>query len=103
MRCRFHSPGPLLCLWFCASVDFSTYAGTLETAPFRLLSSLLPGLLTHPAVAGALSTVLESPLLKAFENMLNTLVGALGNSSDKKNTRAGDRGYVPPSVVIDAS
>ena len=53
------------------SVDFSTSAGSLETLPFRMVHSCLPSVLSHPAVAAAIASVLESPLLRSFESWVN--------------------------------
>ncbi|EKX46015.1 hypothetical protein GUITHDRAFT_138502 [Guillardia theta CCMP2712] len=52
---------------------FSTAAGSLETLPFRFLDRLFPGLLQVKAVAIALHDVLESPILRRFESLLDIL------------------------------
>ena len=58
----------------------------METLPFRLLYSLHPALLTHPASAAALSAVLESPLLRVFEALVNSVVGLLAPGDHDLNT-----------------
>lgn len=52
----------------------STAAGALESLPFFLLDRLLPGILQTPAVAAALATVLESPLLRGAEALIDSVV-----------------------------
>lgn len=50
---------------------YSTSAGWIETLPFRFLDRLMPGTLNVPAVKASLSAALESPILKAFETLVN--------------------------------
>ena len=59
------------------SVDYSTSAGSIETLPFRFLRACFPTVLSHPAAAAAISAVLESPALKAFERALNRILNAV--------------------------
>jgi len=49
---------------------YSTAAGSFETMPFRFINYILPGSLQWSPVASALRLVLESPLLRAFEDGL---------------------------------
>ena len=55
---------------------YSTGAGWLETLPFRLLDRLLPGVFGLAAVKSSLFAVLESPILNAFEKVVNTASAA---------------------------
>jgi len=71
------------------SVDFSTSVGALETLPFRLLYAFFPSLLSHPAAASAISTVLESPLLKAFEYSINSAVDWLAGFGARRGAGGG--------------
>lgn len=50
---------------------YSTSAGWIETLPFRFLDRLVPGTLNLPAVKASLTAALESPILKAFETLVN--------------------------------
>ena len=55
---------------------YSTLLGRAETLPFILLSKLSMGVLSSVAVQAALTDILESPALKAFEGALHGFLGA---------------------------
>jgi hypothetical protein len=85
------------------SVDFSTSVGALETLPFRLLHAVCPSVLSHPAVASALSSVLESPLLKAAESVINSAVHMLAGNEERSfaaKTGAGFQGSLASTLTF---
>jgi len=55
---------------------YSTMAGSLETLPFLILSYFSPAALSSAPVEAALSAILESPALKAFEAAIHGLASA---------------------------
>ena len=54
-----------------AMSTYSTAVTTVETAPFRYLEKLSPGILQWTSVAASLSAVLESPLLRVAEQLVD--------------------------------
>merc|ERR1712216_206054 len=54
---------------------YSTSANSLETLPFRLLHKVAPGALQWEPIAAALEVILESPVLRAVESLVNAVAG----------------------------
>jgi len=52
---------------------YSTAAGSLETLPFRLFDRLFAGGLQWAPIAAAMQIILESPLLRSFETVVNKM------------------------------
>lgn len=76
-------------------LSYSSAAGWLETLPFRALHALSPGILSHPAVASSLATVLESPLLQMVEGFINSLLLPL-----RPTVRPGHPASSPPHPAV---
>ena len=57
---------------------YSTAAHGLETLPFHLLHKAAPGVLQWTPIAQALEIILESPVLRSFEAMVNTALSFQG-------------------------
>eukprot|EP00960_Hanusia_phi_P026942 746547-Hanusia_phi.AAC.3 len=70
-------------------IVYSTALGSIESLPFRWLFWLSPSLLAHPATRTSLAIVLESPALRAAEDLFNQLVAVM--------TRGGWTGLVSAS------
>jgi len=66
---------------------FSTAAGAVETLPFRLFDVLFAGGLQWAPVAAALEIILESPLLRSMEAVINK-VGQLPRVKPAFSSRA---------------
>lgn len=55
---------------------YSTGANSVETLPFHLLNKLAKGVLQWGPVAASLEVILEAPVLRAFEAVVNAIAGA---------------------------
>lgn len=54
---------------------YSTGANGVETLPFHLLHKFAQGALQWGPIAAALEVILESPALRSFEAVVNTVSG----------------------------
>ena len=77
-----------------AASQHSTPFGWLESAPFRFLDWLWPGLLEWAPVDASLRAALDSPMLEAFEVMTDWLTG-----EDKQGMHARE-GYLAREDVV---
>mmetsp|Transcript_14499 Transcript_14499/g.21152 ORF Transcript_14499/g.21152 Transcript_14499/m.21152 type:complete len:316 (-) Transcript_14499:105-1052(-) len=74
---------------------FSTMAKHLETLPFYVLDSLIPGIFEWAPVKAAMFGVLESPVLEAAETVVDMIVeGAAGQWGPVKAVTAGSATHV---------
>jgi hypothetical protein len=54
-----------------AATVYATRAGWVETLPFRFLDRLLPGVFSLSLVKGSVRAMLESPIARWFESVVN--------------------------------
>jgi len=78
---------------------YSTAAGWVETLPFRFLDLVLPGVFSMAPVKASLFTVLESPVLNAFEKLVNIV----SSSSASSRVRPSESAHLGSTVSFESA